>query len=163
MRRRDFFRAIGAPVPAMLKELRGVEARVSKWMAFPRRNLAPSLGKDLVERARVYLHAQVVELVLAGMGRGWRRWWCGRRRGRGFGLRRTRWCWRRGRWRRARLLLASGVGNAHDQVGRNFHDHVTVAAATLTGAARARVVSELRPWVFFAGGWAMCAEGRCIV
>ena len=42
-----------------------MEARVSKWMAFPRRNLAPSLGKDLVERARVYLHAQVVELVLA--------------------------------------------------------------------------------------------------
>jgi hypothetical protein len=41
-----------------------------------------------------------------------------------------------------------------DQVGRNFHDHVTVAAATLTGAARARVVSELRPWVFFAGGFA---------
>jgi choline dehydrogenase-like flavoprotein len=48
-------------------------------------------------------------------------------------------------------LLASGVGNAKDQVGRNFHDHVTVPAATLTGVARARVVSELRPWVFFAG------------
>ena len=63
----------------------------------------------------------------------------------------------------SRLMLASGVGNANDQVGRNFHDHVTVAAATLTGAARARVVSELRPWVFFREGWAMCAEGRCIV
>ncbi len=65
----DFFRAIGAPVPSMLKELRGVEARVSKWMAFPRRNLAPSLGKDLVERARVYLHTQVVELLLAADGK----------------------------------------------------------------------------------------------
>src|SRR6202044_3616698 len=43
-------------------------------------------------------------------------------------------------------------GNAHDQVGRNFHDHVTAPAATLTGEARARVVRELRPWVFFAGG-----------
>jgi len=57
----------------------------------------------------------------------------------------------------SRLLLASrsvaekGVGNANDQVGRNFHDHVTLPAATLMGAARARVVSELRPWVFFAG------------
>jgi choline dehydrogenase-like flavoprotein len=52
----------------------------------------------------------------------------------------------------ARLLLASDVGNAHDQVGRNFQDHVTMAVATLTGAARAQVVNELRPWVFFAGG-----------
>ena len=65
----DFFKAIGAPLPAMLAELRGVEARVSKWMAFPRRNLASSLGKDLVERARVYLHTQVVELLLAEGGR----------------------------------------------------------------------------------------------
>ncbi len=63
-----FFKAIGKPVPAMLAELRGVEARVSKWMAFPRRNLAPSLGKELLERARVYLHAQVVELLLARDG-----------------------------------------------------------------------------------------------
>ena len=54
----------------MLKEMRGVEARVSKWMAFPRRNLAPTLGKDVVERARVYLHAPVVELVMAEMGAG---------------------------------------------------------------------------------------------
>ena len=52
----------------------------------------------------------------------------------------------------SRLMLASGVGNGNDQVGRNFHDHVTVAAATLTGEARVRVVRELRPWVFFAGG-----------
>jgi choline dehydrogenase-like flavoprotein len=52
----------------------------------------------------------------------------------------------------SRLLLASGVGDAHEQVGRNFHDHVTLPAAVLTGAARARVVRELRPWVFFAGG-----------
>ena len=63
----DFFKAIGAPVPPMLKALRGVEARVSKWMAFPRRNLAPTLGKDVVGRAKVYLHAQAVELVL-GVG-----------------------------------------------------------------------------------------------
>ncbi len=40
-----FFEAIRAPVPAMLEELRGVDARVSKWMAFPRRNLAPSWGR----------------------------------------------------------------------------------------------------------------------
>ena len=152
----DFFKAIGAPLPAMLAELRGVEARVSKWMAFPRRNLASSLGKDLVERARVYLHAQVVELLLAEGGRI-----------EAVVVRTPVGTMVRfeadevvvaaGTVETSRLLLASrsvaekGVGNANDQVGRNFHDHVTLPAATLMGAARARVVSELRPWVFFAG------------
>jgi choline dehydrogenase-like flavoprotein len=154
----DFFKAIGAPVPAMLAELRGVDARVSKWMAFPRRNLAPTLGKELVEHARVYLHAQVVELLLAA----------DRTRLEAVMVRTPAGAMVRfaadevvvaaGTVETSRLLLASrsvaaeGVGNANDQVGRNFHDHVTVPVATLTGAARARVVSELRPWVFFAGG-----------
>jgi choline dehydrogenase-like flavoprotein len=154
----EFFEAIDQPLPAMLERLSGVDARVSKWMAFPRRNLAPSLGKDLLERARVYLHAQVVELLLSPGGE----------RVEAVVVRTPAVALVRfeaeevvvaaGTVETSRLLLASrsvsagGVGNGNDQVGRNFHDHVTLPAATLTGAARARVVSELRPWVFFAGG-----------
>jgi len=54
----------------------------------------------------------------------------------------------------SRLLLASrsvaaeGVGNANDRVGRDFHDHLTLPVATITGAARERMLQELRPWVF---------------
>jgi len=153
----DFFKAIGAPLPAMLKELRGVEARVSKWMAFPRRNLAPSLGKDLLERARVYLHAQVVELLLAAEGGRIEAVVVRTPAGTMVRFEAEEVVVAAGTVETSRLLLASrsvaekGVGNANDQVGRNFHDHVTLPAATLMGAARARVVSELRPWVFFAG------------
>jgi len=153
-----FFSAIGAPVPAMLGELRGVDARVSKWMAFPRRNLAPSLGKDLLERARVYLHAQVVELLLARDGARVEAVMVRTPAGTVVRFEASEVVLAAGTVETSRLLLASrsvaaeGIGNTHDQVGRNFHDHVTLPAATLTGAARARVVSELRPWVFFAGG-----------
>jgi choline dehydrogenase-like flavoprotein len=148
----DFFRAIGVPVPAMLNGMSGVEARVSKWMAFPRRNLAPSLGKDLVERARVYLHAQVVELVMADGAERVEAVVVRTPAGKVVRFAAEEVVVAAGTVETSRLMLASGVGNGNDQVGRNFHDHVTVAAATLTGAARARVVSELRPWVFFAGG-----------
>ena len=153
-----FFAAIGQPVPAMLKELRGVDARVSKWMAFPRRNLAPSLGKELMERARVYLHAQVVELLLTPDGTRLDAVIVRTPAGAIVRFEADEVVVAAGTVETSRLLLASrsvaaeGVGNANDQVGRNFHDHVTLPAATLTGAARARVVSELRPWVFFAGG-----------
>jgi choline dehydrogenase-like flavoprotein len=148
----EFFEAIGAPVPEMLTELRGVDARVSKWMAFPRRNLAPSLGKDLLERARVYLHAQVVELLLAADGGRIEAVVVRRPDGNTVRFEAEEVVIAAGTVETSRLLLSSDVGNARDLVGRNFHDHVTMAVATLTGAARARVVNELRPWVFFKGG-----------
>ena len=154
----DFFQAIGVPVPAMLKELRGVDARVSKWMAFPRRNLAPTLGKGLLERARVYLHAQVVELLLAKDGARLEAVVVRTPAGAMVRFEADEIVVAAGTVETSRLLLASrsvaaeGVGNGNGQVGRNFHDHVTLLAATLTGASRVRVVSELRPWVFFAGG-----------
>jgi choline dehydrogenase-like flavoprotein len=153
-----FFEAIRVPLPAMLAELCGVDARVSKWMAFPRRNLAPTLGKDLLERARVYLHAQVVELLLARQGARLEAVIVRTPAGAMIRFEADEVVLAAGTVETSRLLLASrsvaaeGVGNAHDQVGRSFHDHVTVQVATLMGAARARVVSELRPWVFFAGG-----------
>ncbi len=153
-----FFAAIHAPLPEMLTELREVDARVSKWMAFPRRNLAPTLGKDLLGRARVYLHAQAVELLLAQEGARLDAVIVRTPAGAMVRFEADEVVLAAGTVETSRLLLASrsvaaeGVGNAHDQVGRNFHDHATLPAATLTGAARARVVSELRPWVFFAGG-----------
>ena len=53
-----------------------------------------------------------------------------------------------------RLLLASrsaapeGIGNQNDQVGRNFHDHLTLTAATLRGPARKQLLDALRPWIY---------------
>ena len=165
-----FFAAIGAPAPPLLAELSGVDARVSKWMAFPRRNLAASLGRELLDRARVYLHAQVVELQL---GSGGRRVAGGASQashpdrissvvvktpaGALVRFEAQEVVLAAGTVESVRLLLASrsveeaGVGNAQDQVGRNFHDHLTLPAATLTGEAREWIAGQLRPWVFFAG------------
>ena len=150
----DFFAAVHSPIPRMLTELYEVDARVSKWLAFPRRNLALTLGKDLLERSRVYLHAQVVELLLAPKHTRLEGVVVQTPAGARVRFEAEQVVLAAGTVETSRLLLASrsssteGVGNTHDQVGRNFHDHVTLPAATLTGVARAQVVNELRPWVF---------------
>ncbi len=106
----------------------------------------------------MYLHAQVVELLLALDGARVEAVVVRTPSGKTVRFEADEVVLAAGTVETARLMLASrsvateGVGNANDQVGRNFHDHVTLPAATLTGVARARVVSELRPWVFFAGG-----------
>jgi choline dehydrogenase-like flavoprotein len=146
----DFFTTMHAVWPAVLDGLQEIEAQLSKWTPFARRNLAATLGKKLLAHPRVcvYLHAQATELVLAAahthleavMVRG--------RDGEA-----EQFVLAAGTVETVRLLLASrkvapeGVGNAHGAVGQNFHDHLTLPAATIEGAARARLLRELRPWV----------------
>jgi choline dehydrogenase-like flavoprotein len=152
----EFFAAVGGGEPPMFAELGEVDARLSKWMRFSRRNFGGTLGRELVAaaRARVYLHAQVVELLLSTSGERVEAVVAKNAAGRRFRFEAEQFVVAAGTVETSRLLLASrsvraeGVGNVHGQVGRNFHDHVTMSAATLTGAARARVLRELRPWVF---------------
>ena len=152
----EFFAAAHEEVPPLLAELGEGDARVSKWMTFSRRNFAGTMGKELIghARARVYLHAQVTELLLEP-----RRTRVAAVIVRDLAGTTTRFVAEHfvlaaGTVETSRLLLASrsvvreGVGNANDQVGRGFHDHVTLPVATMTGAARERVLRELRPWVF---------------
>jgi choline dehydrogenase-like flavoprotein len=150
-----FFTASGAVEPAMLASLAGIEARISKWTPFARRNLAASLGRELLAhpRAQVYLHAQATEFLLtpgrtsvaAVLVRA------GHRRVLRFEA--DAFVLAAGTVESVRLLLASrsvapeGVGNEFGQVGRGFHDHLTLPAAEITGAARARLLRDWRPWV----------------
>ena len=62
-----FFTAIHANVPPLLTELPEVDACLSKWTPFARRNLAHTLGSELLAhpQVRVFLHAQAMELLLA--------------------------------------------------------------------------------------------------
>jgi choline dehydrogenase-like flavoprotein len=152
----EFFAATHAMRPALLAELEGVDARLSKWMGFSRRNLAATVGRDLLadRRARVYLHAQVTELLLAASGERVEAVVAKNAAGRLFRFEAKEFVVAAGTVETSRLLLASrsvaaeGVGNANDRVGRDFHDHPTLPVATITGAARERVLRELRPWVF---------------
>lgn len=150
-----FFAATHAVVPPMIVELGEVDARMSMWMGFSRRNFAGTVGKELLAhpRVRIYLHSQVRELLLASSGTHLEAVMVQTASGSEVRFEAEEFVLAAGTVETSRLLLASrtvaaeGVGNANDQVGRGFHDHVTLPVATLTGAARERILRELRPWV----------------
>jgi len=151
-----FFAAASAATPALLQQLPLLDARLSKWTPFSHRNMAHTIGRDLLHhsRAKVYLHAQATELLLAPTRDRIVAVLVRTLAGATFRFEAEAIILAAGAVETARLLLASrsvapeGVGNAHDQVGRNFHDHLTLPAATITGPARSMLLDQLRPWVF---------------
>ncbi len=151
----NFFRRSGIIPPALLGQFPELTATIAKWTPIPRRNLAERLGKTLLadDRISVYLHAPVAELLLAPDRTHLAAVLVRTRSGRLCRFEAEQYIVAAGTVETVRLLLASrrmapeGVGNTHDQVGRNFHDHLTLAAATLTGPARAALVRELGFWV----------------
>jgi choline dehydrogenase-like flavoprotein len=150
-----FFTAIHANVPPLLTELPEVDACLSKWTPFARRNLAHTLGSELLAhpQVRVFLHAQAMELLLAASRSRVMAVLVRTGDGKILRFEADHFIVATGTVETSRLLLASrsvvasGVGNDCDQVGRNFHDHLTLPAATITGAARTRLLRELRPWI----------------
>jgi choline dehydrogenase-like flavoprotein len=152
----EFFPAVGLKPPPLIAGLGELQAVLSKWTPFARRNLAHTLGRDVLAHpwARVYLQAQVTEILLAGNGSRVEALLVRNRAGSTFRFEAEHFVVAAGTVETSRLLLASrsvaadGVGNGRDRVGRNFHDHLTLPVATLRGAARKRLLHELRPWVF---------------
>jgi choline dehydrogenase-like flavoprotein len=150
-----FFAAIRSEVPPLLEELPELTTLVSKWTPFTRRNMAHTLGSDLLEhpRVRVYLNAQVVELLPAASRSRVVAVLVRNRGGATVRFEADHFIVAAGTVETSRLLLASnsvipaGLGNGFDQVGRNVHDHLTLPAATITGEARTRILQELRPWL----------------
>ena len=151
----EFLAERGAALPSLMEEVPGLEPRLSRFVPFSLRNLARRPGRELLasKRVKVVLHAPVREILLAET----------RDRiggvevvtpdGRVLRVEAEQYVLAAGTVETCRLLLASrsvaseGIGNAFGQVGRNFHDHLTIAAAEFGGMARTRVLEELRPWV----------------
>jgi choline dehydrogenase-like flavoprotein len=150
-----FFTEASMPEPALLAGLMEIDGMLSKWTPFARRNLAATLGRSLLRNPRVcvYLHAQATELLATPDGAHVEAVRVRTPGGSDLRFEAAHFVLAAGTVETVRLLLASrsanpaGLGNAHGQVGLNFHDHLTLPAATLTGAARERVLSELRPWL----------------
>ena len=150
-----FFTATSFTAPSLSVQLRDLTPRLSKWAPFARRNMAETVGRELLASAQVtvYLHAQASELVLAKSGTHLEAVLVRTLAGSIFRFEARHFVLAAGTVETVRLLLASrgvapgGIGNDHDQLGRNFHDHLTLPAATLTGAARKVFVSQLRPWL----------------
>jgi len=151
----EFFAQTQLPTPSLLGQLPQLQASLSKWVTFSRRNLAATLGRDLIanHRATLYLNAQATELLLSPSRTRIDAVLVKNPAGSSFRFEADHFIVAAGTVETSRLLLASrtvdpeGVGNTHDQVGRNFHDHLTLPAATLTGTARERLLRELRPWI----------------
>jgi choline dehydrogenase-like flavoprotein len=128
----------------------GVQLRFSKWAPFGRRNLAKSLGRECIasESVTVFTHANAMAVEAAGgcVGSVAVKNYAGG----SFTFRAEQFVICLGTIESARLLLASGVGNEFDQVGRYFHDHLSVRVAAFDGAARAQMLERLGP--FFVQG-----------
>ena len=130
----------------------GIETRFSKWAPFSHRNFAQTLARTLPASITLYLHANVTELlqtnasITSAIARN--------DAGTIFHFEATHFILAAGTIETSRLLLASrnqsgqGIGNTHDQVGRNFHDHLSVIAAEPTGQPRTQLLQTLTPRIF---------------
>jgi choline dehydrogenase-like flavoprotein len=151
---RSFFKELRRPAPGLAAEPSELNSLLSKFAPFAQRNLAHTVGRKLCAhtKGRVVFHARVVELLLTSSRDRIEAVLVRAPSGRMHRVEAKQIVVAAGTIETVRLLLASrsiapeGVGNAHDQVGRNFHDHLTVTAATLRGPAR-RELLGLRPWI----------------
>ncbi|HTV09473.1 MAG TPA: GMC family oxidoreductase [Candidatus Aquilonibacter sp.] len=149
-----FFEERRKPMPPVLNGLADLNCLLSKFAPFSHRNLAHTIGRSLRKRSHVRLvvHARAVELLLAPSGDHIQGVLVRSASGRMHRIEAAQTVLAAGTIESVRLLLASrsviseGIGNAHDQVGRNFHDHLTVTAATLRGQVRQQLLS-LHPWI----------------
>jgi choline dehydrogenase-like flavoprotein len=144
----DLLPALGHEPVAFTPEIR---LRYSKWAPFSKRNLARTVGRECLAhpRIRVFTHANVARLQ--GNGEHITSARVLNYRGRTFEFRADHFVVAAGTIESSRLLLASpSVPNGHDQLGRFFHDHVSLHAAVLPPAARKQILNRLGP--FFVDG-----------
>lgn len=129
-----------------------IRLRFSKWAPFRRRNLAAGLGRACRGHANVtvFTHANAVALHAADGGPRVTSITARNYSGGAFQFTADTFVVAAGTIESSRLLLASGVGNRHDQVGRYFHDHLSLHAARISGPARRQMLDRLGP--FFVDG-----------
>lgn len=150
-----FFRERKELAPVFFDALPDVNFLLSKFAPFSHRNFARTIGTKLRKRSniRVAVHARAVELLLSSAVDRIEAVIVRSSTGHIYRVDAKQIVVAAGTIETVRLLLASrsvaakGVGNENDQVGRNFHDHLTVTAATLHGGAR-RQLLNLRPWIY---------------
>jgi choline dehydrogenase-like flavoprotein len=131
-----------------------VRLRFSKWAPFRRRNLANGVGRECLAHPRVTVFAHANAMGVDRNASGER---VGSATAKNYGgtvhrFEAAHFCVCLGTIESSRLLLASegkngvGAGNDCDQVGRYFHDHLSLRAAVFEGASRARVLAKLGPF-----------------
>jgi choline dehydrogenase-like flavoprotein len=124
-----------------------IALRFSQWAPFRRRNLAHSLGRESIAHPglTVFLHANAMSVDpgpdASRIGSATVKNYAGST----FTFRAQQFVVCLGTIESSRLLLASGVGNGFDQVGRYFHDHIGLRVARIEGQARRQLIERLGP------------------
>lgn len=154
---KPLYEALGRKLPAALvsDRLSGLRPRFSKCAPFSRRNVGVTLGADLevAPSAAIYLHANLKELKLSVDGQRIESVVAQNYAGKEFRFVADQFVVACGTIETSRLLLASrsvdprGVGNKNDQVGRYFHDHISVPVATLHGKAQDAFLKSFGPFI----------------
>ena len=130
-----------------------VNIRFSKWASFSKRNLANTVGRECLASSRitVFLHANVTSIEVSRERGLAERIIAKSYDGKTFSFQAKYFVVCAGTIESCRLLLASrtgfdcGIGNSTDQVGRYFHDHISVAAANVPATARRGFVRLFSP------------------
>ena len=122
-----------------------LQVRYSRWAPFTRRSLTGTLGRRCIESTdvTVFFHTNVTRLECSGNAVSGVHAQTYDAKTAVFSATRVILCL--GTIECSRLLLLSNIGNQNDQVGRYFHDHVGVHAATLKGTARATAATLYLP------------------
>jgi choline dehydrogenase-like flavoprotein len=147
-----FCAGLKPPVPNL--ETNGLQLRFSKWAPFSRRNLGRTLGSIVAEhpRVRLMVHANVTRIGLRQNGGGIDGVVARDLEGKRCTVQARLVVLCCGTIETVRLLLASeagprrGIGNHTGLLGRYFHDHLSVAIATLTGEERNFCLQGFAPW-----------------
>jgi choline dehydrogenase-like flavoprotein len=143
----DLLPALGYKTPPASPD---IILRFAKWTPFNKRNLAKTIGAQALTHPRitVYSHANAASLSTdkAAPGRVQTarvlNYKCEE-----FTFTATHFVLAAGTVECSRLLLSSpDVPNAHDQIGRYFHDHVAYHAARFESPTRERSVDRLGPF-----------------
>jgi len=116
-----------------------IRVRFSKFAPFTKRNLARTIGRECLgsDRVTVFFHANAVSVDLDDEGNRIKAVTCRNYQQVSYPFKAREYVICTGTIEASRLLLSStsvqrgGVGNGTDQVGRYFHDHVTVGAMWL--------------------------------
>jgi choline dehydrogenase-like flavoprotein len=130
-----------------------IKIRFSKWAPFSKRNLANTVGRECLQNPRIvcFLHANATCIEPNKSNGRIERAIVKNYRGISFRFTAQQFVICTGTIESSRLLLASntvcerGLGNSTDNVGRYFHDHISVSAAPVEGEARRQFVRLFSP------------------
>jgi choline dehydrogenase-like flavoprotein len=132
-----------------------IRLRYCKTSPFNRRNLARTLGKECLAHAKVtvFTHCNVVSVDVEKNGGAVGTASAVNYGGVRYKFQANQFILTTGTIEASRLLLASrevcaaGVGNERDQVGRYFHDHVSLRAAIVGAEDRDRMIRAFAPYM----------------